>query len=263
MLLRAQQQPSNARAGWPCGARLDSSYFHIAEGTGGHLLLLSPEEIGDSAALLTAFGSHPQTIFRLAGSLTPGDHDFRVPIDPSIESAVFSISVQCLQVAQVFRPSGVPVIGHGVTDLSNFRAERMVIVSKPEPGTWTIRTSGSGVAGVVVQARSAIQISQVQFARAGSSTFTGLPAADVENAVRIQMDGKFAEIRASAVTGGLRKIADLPLEPGETDGSYTSRLKPGAQPFRVLVEGADGNGVAFQRMTAPLLLIGSGSDPRK
>ena len=77
------------------------------------------------------------------------------------------------------------------------------------------------------------------------------------------MDGKVAEIRASAVSGGLRKIADLPLEPGETDGSYRSRFQPGAEPFRVLVEGVDANGVAFQRMTAPLLLIRSGSDPRK
>src|SRR5206468_7080013 len=69
MLVGAQQQLPNPRAGFPCGARLDPSYFRVAEGTGGHLLLLAPEEIGDSAALLTAFGDHPQTIFRLAGSM--------------------------------------------------------------------------------------------------------------------------------------------------------------------------------------------------
>ena len=63
-LIGAQQQTSNPRSGWPCGARLDMSYFQVAEGTGGHLLLLAPEEIGDSATLLTAVGSHPETIFR-------------------------------------------------------------------------------------------------------------------------------------------------------------------------------------------------------
>ncbi len=253
MLMAAQQQTPNARTGWPCGARLDPSYFHVAEGTGGHLLLLAPEEIADSATLLTAFGSHPQTIFRLAGSLTPGEHDFHVPIDPSVESAIFSISVQCLQVAYVLRPSGQSAAGEGVTDLSNFRAQRMVIVARPEAGTWTIRTSGSGVAAVIAQSRSDIGISQVQFAPVGSTAFTAAPAAGVENNVRIQVTGKVAGIRASLVTGALQKIADLALDPEETGGSYSSRFTPGPRGFRVLVEGKDANGVAFQRLHAPLL----------
>src|SRR5688500_11358223 len=80
-VIGAQQQTSNPRAGWPCGARLDPSYFQVAEGSGGHLLLLAPAEIGDAAALLTAFGDHPQTIFRLAGAIKPGLHEFQVPID--------------------------------------------------------------------------------------------------------------------------------------------------------------------------------------
>src|SRR6266566_6704514 len=86
---RSQQQTPVARADWPCGARIDPSYFHVAEGSGGHLLLLAPGEIGDSATLLTAFGSHPQTIFRLAGAMKPGLHEFQVPIDPSVESVLF------------------------------------------------------------------------------------------------------------------------------------------------------------------------------
>ena len=252
-LLGAQQQPSIPRSGWPCGARLDPSYFQVAEGTGGHLLLLAPEEIGDSATLLTAMGSHPQTIFRLAGALRPGMHEFQVPIDPSVESVIFSISVQCLQVAHIVGPSGPPASGDNVTDLSNFRAQRMVIVARPEPGMWTIRVSGSGVSGVVVQARSATGISQVQFAPAGSATFTAVPAAGVENVVRMQISGKSTEIRASLVSGEFRKIADLPLEAGEAAGSYTSRFTPGAQGFRVLITGKDAEGVVFQRLHAPLL----------
>src|SRR5262245_27050640 len=152
LLTGAQQQAPNNRSGWPCSARLDTSYYHVAEGSGGHLLLLAPEEIGDSATLLIAFGSHPQTIFRLAGSLTPGLHEFQVPVDPSVESVLFSISVQCLQVAHVLRPSGPLAGGDDVTDLSSFRAQRMVIVKRPENGSWTIRVSGSGVSGVVMQA---------------------------------------------------------------------------------------------------------------
>jgi hypothetical protein len=250
LLIGAQQQAPNTRSGWPCGARLDPSYFQIAEGSGGHLLLLAPEEIGDSASLLMAFGSHPQTIYRLAGSLKAGLHELRVPTDSSVESVLFSISVQCLQVAHVLRPSGQLAGGDDVTELTSFRAERMVIVKRPEPGIWTIRVSGSGVSGVVAQARSAIGIAQVQFAPSGSTTFTAVPTAGVENTVRIYVGGKPSEVKASLVSGEFRRIAELPVEPG--DGFYVSHFTPGADGFRILIEGKDADGVAFQRLHAPL-----------
>ena len=251
-LVGAQQQPSNPRAGWPCGARLDPSYFRVAEGSGGHLLLLAPAEVGDSAALLTAFGAHPQTLFRLAGEIKAGLHEFRVPIDSSVESVLFSISVQCLQAADVARPSGALVGGADVTDLSNFSAERMVIVGRPEPGVWTIRAAGSGIAGVMVQGRSALGIAQVEFAAIGSTVFTPMPLAGVENAVRIGLSGHATQVTASLVNGAFRRIAPLPLRAGETESSYVSRFTPGTEGFRVLVEGKDPDGVPFQRVHAPL-----------
>src|SRR4051812_13716523 len=112
LLVGAQQQTRTlARAGWPCGGRLDLSYFRIAEGTGGHLLLLAPEEIAGSASLLTAFDTHPQTIFRTAGMMQPGLHEFSVAVDPSMESLLFSVAVQCLQTAETVRPSGALAAG--------------------------------------------------------------------------------------------------------------------------------------------------------
>src|SRR5262245_21597157 len=197
MLVGGQQQLPNPRAGFPCGARLDPSYFRVAEGTGGHLLLLAPEEIGDSAALLTAFADHPQTIFRLAGSMNPGLHEFNVPIDSTVDSVLFSISVQCLQTADVVRPSGALAIGDDVTDLPNFRAQHMVIVRRPEPGVWTLRVAGSGISGVVVQARSGIGISRPEFAPAADTTFSAVPTAAVQNTLRIHVSGRTSDLRAS------------------------------------------------------------------
>ena len=253
ILIGAQQQAAGPRGNWPCGARIDPSYFQVAEGSGGHLLLLAPEEIADSATLLTALGGHPQTLLRLAGSLTPGLHEFQVPVDPSVESVLFSISVQCLQVSDIVRPSGEAASGDDVVDLSNFRAERMVIVKRPEAGMWTLRLSGSGVSGVVVQARSPIGIADVQFASARSTNFTAFPRAGVENVVKIRMRGRALEIRASIVSGVLLPVAPLPLERDETDESYLSRFTPGSEGVRVLVVGRDYDGVAFQRMYAPLI----------
>jgi hypothetical protein len=249
-----QQQSSTTRAGWPCGARLDTSYFQVAEGSGGHLLLLAPEEIADSAALLTAFGSHSQTIFRLAGSLNPGVHEFQVPIDSTVDSAVFSISVQCLQVADVIPPSGGFAHRETVTDLTNFRAERMVIVTRPERGVWTLRVSGSGIGGIVVQARSVIGIGRPEFTPAQGTAFVAMPSAGVENTVRVRLSGDVTDVQASIVNGASKRIAMLPREAGETAEVYVSRFTPGAEGFRLLIVGKDAEGLPFQRMSAPLTL---------
>jgi hypothetical protein len=213
VLSGAQQQPSNTRAAWPCGGRLDPAYFQVAEGTGGHLLLLAPEEIGDSTPLLTAFTGHPQTIFRLAGSVTPGLHDFQIPIDPSVESVMFSVSVQCLEAAYVLQPSGALAGGNDVTDLSNFRAERMVIVRRPQPGVWTVRVAGRGVAGVAVQARSPVGIAQVGFAAAQSTRFTPLPTFGVENTLRMRISGRLEQLQGSLVSGVDLRLATLSISP--------------------------------------------------
>jgi hypothetical protein len=249
----AQPQAPNARAGWPCGARLDPSYFDIAEGTGGHLLLLAPEEIGDAAAVLTALGDHRETIARIAGAIQPGLQEFSVPIDSSVESVLFSMSVQCLQLAEVVRPSGAPAIGDGIIDLSSFRAERMVVVRQPEPGTWKVRIAGSGIGGIVVQARSAIGIAQLGFASPPGASFRAVPRAGVENAVRIRMDGDPPDVRAYLVNATLERLVELASERSAIDGTFVSRVIPGTAPFRVLVTGRDAAGQTFQRVTAPLL----------
>jgi hypothetical protein len=155
-------------------------------------------------------------------------------------------------VAHVLRPSGSIAVGDDVTDLASFRAERMVIVKRPEPGVWTMRVSGTGVSGVVVQGRSAIGITHVQFAPADSTAFRAVPTPGVENVVKIQISGKVGEIQASLISGESQRIAELPIAAGETEGSYVSRLTPGAEGFRILVTGKDADGVTFQRVHAPL-----------
>jgi hypothetical protein len=256
LIMSGQQQRSGARGGWPCAARIDPSYFQVAEGTGGHLMLLAPEEIGDSAGLFNAFSAHPQTILRSAGSITPGVHEFSVPIDPSVESVVFSISVQCLQAADVLQPSGLMAVGSdAVTDFSNFRAQRVVIVKRPEPGLWTVRVAGSGVAAVLVQAKSALGIAAVEFAPGPDAVFIALPSPDVENRVRIRLSGRIEDVQASLVSGELVHMRRLPLVPSDPAGVFLSRFTPGRDSFRLLVEWKDQAGFDVQRMYAPLFML--------
>jgi hypothetical protein len=251
----AQQQTPAGRPNWPCGARIDPSYFQIAEASGGELLMLAPWEIGDSAALLQASTDHRETIFRLGGTINPGTHEFRVPIDASVESVVFSISVQCLQTADVVGPSGAPPSGEGVTDLFNFVAVRTVIVRRPAAGVWTIRAAGSGVAGVMVKARSPLALTDVEFAPAGSDRFSHVPAAGVENVVKIAVTGRPSRVDAAIVNAASKEIATLALAPGDTSGSYLARFTPGAEPFRVRIRGTDASGAPFQRIDPRLLTV--------
>lgn len=248
----SRQQVPSTRSDWPCGARVDSAYFATAEGTGGHLFLLAPFEIADAAPLLIGVEQHPETIFRLAGSMTPGVHEFRIPIDASVESVVFSMSVQCLHTADIFRPSGAPLSGEGVTDYSNFRAQRMTIVDHPEPGTWTIRAAGSGIAAVVVQARSGIALARPEFARTSGNAFQPVPFAGVENLIRLRIRGEVQAVQASVVSGSFKTIAPLTLTSDEDAHSYAARFSPDAAGFRIAVTGRDAQGQPFQRVSAAL-----------
>jgi hypothetical protein len=181
----AQQQAPGPRNAWPCGGRLDPSYFRVAEGSGGQLWLLAPDEIADSAPVLLAITSHPQTIFRLAGSITPGLSDFQIPIDSSVESVVFSASVQCLEAAYVLRPNGERASGDDVTDFSSFRAQRMVIVRRPQPGVWTVRVAGRGG---VNEALGKLALSDVDTSSASLSRLTPNPSG-----FRVMISGKDAD----------------------------------------------------------------------
>lgn len=247
------QQQSSTRSGWPCGARLDPSYFQMAEATGGQVYLIAPGDLGGLATMPIGSRDYSKTIFRLVGTIEPGVHEFRVPIDSSVESVMFTITVQCLQTAEVARPSGAALAGgDGVTD-STFPALRMVTVKRPEPGIWTLRVAGTGVAAMTVQAQSALGIDDVQFAAAGGAAFTRVPVAGVENSVMIIIGGRATQVTASIVDGAFRRVAPLPLTADESTGSYVSRFTPGVEGFRVLIEGKDADGVLFQRMQAPLL----------
>ncbi len=216
------------------------------------MLLLAPSEMGDPASvkLMTTPDGYPQTILRSAGTINPGTHEFKVPIDPSVESVVFSIAVQCLQTADVIRPSGEIASGDGVTDLGNFIANRMVIVNRPAAGVWTIRVGGSGLAGVVVKARSALQ-TRVEFVPPGGSQPSPGPFAGVENTVLISIGGHPSRVEAAIVNGASKEIAALALTAVE-DGVFTARFTPGADPFRVMIRGTDASGAPFQRVQAAL-----------
>ena len=72
-----------------------------------------------------AITRHPTRQWEARGIFEIRGAELRVPIDPSVEIVLFSISVPCLQVAHILRRSGLLASGEDVTEVSHFRAERM------------------------------------------------------------------------------------------------------------------------------------------
>jgi hypothetical protein len=104
----------------------------------------------------------------------------------------------------------------------------------------------------MVQARTALGIAGIRFAPVDSTAFRPTPLDGVENLVSIDMNGSARDVEAWLVDRAFQKIAPLPLTVGDDQRTYLSRFTAGAVPFRVLVEGKDPTGAAFQRLHAPL-----------
>src|SRR5262245_63674921 len=98
---------------------------------------------------------HLETVFRSTGELDEGVHDFDIPLDSTIESVYFFVSLQCLEFVTIVQPSGVVLqIDEPGVDSRAFEAIRMLRVKAPAPGTWRVTVSGHGFSLLIVNAKT-------------------------------------------------------------------------------------------------------------
>jgi hypothetical protein len=262
--LAAQDQQPRSQPGWPCVGTPDPSYFRVAEATGGQVFLFDKSEIGSSAIHAIAARRHEETLFRAAGSLVDGHHEFAFPIDSTVESVMMSVSLQCLQSVDVVRPSGQILQETGASDFHTFRAGRLVTLAQPEPGAWRVRVAGQGMFFLVVQAKSELSLDRVEFVREGGRPgHEGLfpthepPRAAVPQWLAISLTGQVSGIGARLVSSPFEQIAALRLRDSSSasaadEHEFITRVTPPPVPFRVVVSGVDAVGLPFQRVHAPL-----------
>ncbi len=262
-ILVAQDQQPRSRPGWPCVGKPDPSYFTVAEGSGGQVFLFDPSEVGESSALMIGAMKHEETVYRAAGTLAEGVHEFSIPVDSAIESAMFSVSLQCLQVVEIVRPSGDELRANdpGVED-HQFQAGRIVTLPNPTPGAWTVRVAGKGMFFLVLQAKSELTLDRVAFVEPGGRPgheglfpIKGAPRRGVAQKLEVEMSGAFRNPRFRFVTSAAELIQELPLEAQEGSSgeqSFLGDVTPSARQFRLAVSGQDGRGFPFQRVHAPL-----------
>ena len=119
-LLRAQDGQKASRPGWPCvpGRAVDPSYLEVSESTGGQLFLFQRSEIARTSVVVNASHTHPATVVRALGNLN-GTRDFEFPVDSSIESLLFLVSLQCRETIQ-FRRTVTQANGTVTTTVDDF-----------------------------------------------------------------------------------------------------------------------------------------------
>ena len=260
-----QQQDSRPQPDWPCVSRPDPSHIAVAEASGGQVFLLDPSEIGGSAPLMVAGQRHEETLFRAGGTTENGVLTFEVPVDSAVESLMVSVSLQCLQIVEVARPSGalVQAADEGVA-YHQFQAVRLFTVPHPEPGAWLVRIAGRGVTSVVVQARGAIALDDASFVERGGRPghqgwfplATSPPLGRVAH-LRARLSGPAGNVELEIEHQQISRVDWQPVtvvgeERDGEDRELIGEVVPRLTAFRVVVSGRDSQGYPFRRLHAPL-----------
>ena len=259
--LAAQPQPQHTQPGWPCvpGRAVDPTYVELAERTGGQLFLFDRSEAGRSLVLMRETGKHEEVVFRATGTLPAGSREFQFPIDTTVESLLFAISLQCVQAVSIYRPSGAELRSSepGVED-NVYRAGRIVIQSRPETGVWRVRLAGAGIFSAVVQARSSIALDAAEFVelggRPGHEGYFPLKMPARLNvpqllSVRLKAPPGAAVFYMVNAAGETLQQLDLRSESDSGDDrEFVGSVTPAHATFRVIVEGRDASGFWYQRL---------------
>jgi hypothetical protein len=245
--LRAQNQQARHQPGWPCTGTVDPFSVRSAEATGGKVLLLQPRETSGITADMTASRQHDQIVLRASARVTDGVYDFEVPIDSTIDSAYFFISIQCVQFVNLFRPSGdeLRLDATGV-EHREFEAVRMVTIAAPSPGIWKVRIAGRGVLSLIVSARTEIELGGVAFFD-GDAPVKAFPPFGKRVRMDAQTSGVANDVTFQFTEANGSRVRSFILELGE-NGAYSGEVTLPTHEFRVAMIGHDSRAFPFERM---------------
>src|SRR5688500_16491387 len=168
-LAHAQPQAPRRNDGWPCVGTVSPEYIRMAEATGGSVLLFKPGEIGGAADGMVASDAHGEAVVRATSHLDRGSYQFEVPVDSTMESVYFFVTVQCLEAVTLVRPSGeeLPTDAPGL-GYHRFEAVRLFTVREPTAGMWKVNVTGRGYFSLIVKGRTDLRLSGAAFRAAGA-----------------------------------------------------------------------------------------------
>jgi hypothetical protein len=253
----AQAQQPRGRAGWPCVGKVDPSYVRTAEATGGKVFLSAPGEVMAAAEDMTASQRHSQTVLRISDQFDDEAREYTVPIDSTVESVYFFVSIQCLQSATIVRPNGEELRTDAPdVEFHGFQAIRLFTVKTPAPGSWVVRMAGRGAASLIASAKSELDFS-LSIVEDGKPVSTlPVPGKALRVEARMFQDVREASFQFLSPNGAVKARLQLDAErgPGES-GKYVGEVTPPNADYRLAVTGTDAHGFPYQRVQGRYFVV--------
>ncbi|MBE8988348.1 hypothetical protein [Nostoc sp. LEGE 12450] len=241
---------------------IDPAYVKVAEETGGQLFFLRTSEAGSTFNLIKPqLSGNLVPIVSVRSTLSGGSRTLDVPIDSSVESATFSVSIDSKGPIALFRPSGAEVVsGNPGVTITELSSGRIVTVNAPETGTWRLQIQGSGDFSAEAQANSSIQFNSFQFVKLtgrpdheGLFPIAGQPTTTTDNTGLASVFGPFNTVNFKLVSESGETIQSVNLVRGNSQAAadeFVGNFGLPATPFRVAVSGVDSKGLPYQRLFA-------------
>jgi hypothetical protein len=260
-LASAQINTSRAFGPGRCGP-VDPTYLKTVEATGGQLFLLSPSELAASGHVMGETSRGGDELIAWATETAPNaSRQFALPVDPSIErislSAMFDGTGGSFALVS---PDGRPVTPktQGVSD-TVLNCGRVIVITAPQTGIWRATVTPSQRFWLAARARTDLALLSAEFVRRGGRPghqgwfeIHGQPIAGRPAMLRVRVSEPqpdAPEFRLMSPQGQPIQVVKLDRV---DDEEFLGRLDLPEGPFRVTIQGRDGLGVPYQRLSTHL-----------
>lgn len=285
LLLALSHAPASAdRAGWNEPGqepghnnsgllKINTDYFDMAAATGGDFYFWALGEFADAAGLLDIpVSSGPILLVYADGSDSFSDV-YDIPVDRTLSQVSIFAGAQLLGDLRLLRPNGRSIEENpsGVST-QLFDHMRIITLTDPEPGVWSVELSGSGYFELAARSlddrrllaeRGLEGIDLIDFSFveiSGRPGHKGLfphsrpPQMGTEEKCLTTVSGdiKMPTIELVSLVGEVLGAAVLEAA-GHSEDEYLGVCRVPGEPFRVRVRGQDSDGWPFQRVTTGLI----------
>lgn len=232
----------------------------VSEGSGGHSYRLEESDLAILGNVFAqGFSSNLGLVVSRSAKVSGENDTMAVPIDATVERALFVVSFPTGGSVEVLRPSGSPVVKTDAdATVSSWRLGRLLEVRSPAAGVWKLRVSGTGRYEVDVLAESRLQLARVRLAEEGGGLAhegiypgTGLPGSDAPQPLLAALDGPYATVAFQLEGEGGDVLAPLDFsseDPRLSASELLGEIESPGKAYRVAAVGTDLSGNGFRRL---------------
>lgn len=263
--MEAGQNRSRSVGPEACGPA-DPAYIRTANETGGIPLFLQRSEAGKAFQLVReSTRNNVSTVFWGTGSLAGKTEIIGVPVDSVTQRITFAFSTDTKgNKITLKQPSGGALTeSTASTENADLNCGRIVTVSTPEAGIWSVEISGTGRFWLEAQAQSDIHFIKAEFVKEGGRPgheglfrITGQPLMGAPAMLEVSLSAQGTKtVEFHLVSERGEAIQEAKLHGLNADREFlelAGKVELPAAPFRVAVTGLDSHGRPYQRFYSGL-----------